>query len=425
MRPIHWVIVAVLAAAAVLASVARSDAWDWSPAAAHHQAVVSVRTASGGGESCGSGCYVTLPGGLRGVVTAKHCVGQQCRVLWLDGQETVGKGLGDRTGADCGFVLTEHPSIKPLTIASQEPAVGEWVEFCGYGGGAAGMRLRHWWGRMSGEAGSEHQFANAGVIQGDSGGPIINQRCEVVGAISVGSDQVGNEGGCMVFSRVGFAPFRRFRAFCDRVQTQWGGRCGPGGCRPSPGYGGGCQPYGGQDYGDDGGNYPPSPPINPPMPAPQPPPSPPKQPPTPIAPEEPIKIVIGKVEAGEKPAVTATQQERVVTLDFVIPVGPAGKDGSAGPAGPAPTQEQLAAAIAAVVQAMPDRFRGPAGADGSPGKDAAVDLDQLSAAVAARLPPIYPQWIDSTGKVIDEVPAGVKLGQTLPLRLDAARKAAK
>lgn len=38
--------------------------------------------------------------------------------------------------------------------------------------------------------------------------------------------------------------------------------------------------------------------------------------------------------------------------------------------------------------------------------------------VAKKLPPIYPQWIDEDGNVIDELRGGVRLGQTMPLRLE-------
>lgn len=36
-----------------------------------------------------------------------------------------------------------------------------------------------------------------------------------------------------------------------------------------------------------------------------------------------------------------------------------------------------------------------------------------------QLPPIYPQWVDSDGNVIDSLPGGVRLGQTMPLRIEA------
>jgi len=44
--------------------------------------------------------------------------------------------------------------------------------------------------------------------------------------------------------------------------------------------------------------------------------------------------------------------------------------------------------------------------------------------VLARLPPIYPMWLDDKGNVIDEIKGGVRLGQTLPLRVSVALKKA-
>jgi len=38
--------------------------------------------------------------------------------------------------------------------------------------------------------------------------------------------------------------------------------------------------------------------------------------------------------------------------------------------------------------------------------------------IISRIPPIYPQWINNEGKVIDSIPGGVKPGQTMPLRLE-------
>ncbi len=73
-----------------------------------------------------------------------------------------------------------------------------------------------------------------------------------------------------------------------------------------------------------------------------------------------------------------------------------------------------------------DGSDGAVGPQGPPGKDAVIDYDVLAAEVAKRLPPIYPQWIDKDGNVIDELRSGVRLGQTLPLRaeviLDASTK---
>jgi len=75
------------------------------------------------------------------------------------------------------------------------------------------------------------------------------------------------------------------------------------------------------------------------------------------------------------------------------------------------------------LMAADGRFIGPPGRDGAPGADGTNGRDGADAkidiaAIAAALPPIYPLWIDREGKVIDELPGGVRLGQTLPLRVE-------
>jgi hypothetical protein len=42
-----------------------------------------------------------------------------------------------------------------------------------------------------------------------------------------------------------------------------------------------------------------------------------------------------------------------------------------------------------------------------------VDIENLQ----KRFDPIYPQWIDENGKVVDMIPSGVRLGETMPMRV--------
>ena len=57
---------------------------------------------------------------------------------------------------------------------------------------------------------------------------------------------------------------------------------------------------------------------------------------------------------------------------------------------------------------------GKDGKDGTNGEDATIDIPSI----VAQLPPIYPMWIDDKGKVIDEIPGGVRLGEAMPLRIE-------
>lgn len=87
--------------------------------------------------------------------------------------------------------------------------------------------------------------------------------------------------------------------------------------------------------------------------------------------------------------------------------GPPGRDGADGAQGPMGSAGGI----------------GQTGPQGPPGQDAIVDIDAITAAVLAKLPPIYPMWIDAEGNVIDEIPGGVRLGQTLPLRIKVLQSA--
>jgi hypothetical protein len=97
------------------------------------------------------------------------------------------------------------------------------------------------------------------------------------------------------------------------------------------------------------------------------------------------------------------------------------------------------------IQADADRFRGPAGKDGKDADSADLvaiaqavqknseqidqilnrlkskrpDYDKIANEVQQRLPPFYPMWIDKDGNVIDETPNGVRLGETMPLRIES------
>jgi len=85
------------------------------------------------------------------------------------------------------------------------------------------------------------------------------------------------------------------------------------------------------------------------------------------------------------------------------PEGPTGPTGPTGPAGEI-TQAHLDDIVRRVVAAI---RREPI-------------TDEAMADIVSRIPPIYPQWIDDNGGVIDAIPGGVRPGQTLPLRLEVS-----
>jgi len=327
---------AVVLSLASLLSAADSP-WTWSPAGEHHAAVVQVLTPTGSGAyECGSGCYVTLDGQRAGVLTAAHCVrggSGAPQIRWSDGTNSAATEINtDRTGADVAFLEATHPRLQPLAIAATAPAAGERVECCGFGGPA--NQLRHWWTALADPFGPQDSSYTAPVIQGDSGGPIFNERHELVGVIAWGSgDQaIAQVGACNVYRSAGGPRYDVVRAFAERVSQRYGG-CGPGGCGPAPA----------PNYG---WAYPPRPQPAPPL-----------QPVPPVAPvPSPAPIAIDYDRLAQKllPLLASDPTFRGPPG----PAGAAGKDGTPGAPGPAGTSPQL-------------------------------DLDALAGQVAGRLPPIY------------------------------------
>lgn len=277
-------------------------------------------------------------------------------VTWSDGTTTDGTATVDRYNYDIGWVFTAHPTIKPLQVSSTIPQPNERVEFVTYGGPR--QSLRHFYGTLA-RSESQRVWYSANVINGDSGGTILNSQKQVVGVQSVGDRPIKqftyNGQTWPVYQNGGSAPITPIRSFLDRVRNRVRSnfakrqRCVDGDCQPAS----------------------PSDPIYPPA------------------------------QELQREYVTREDLEELKRLIESIslepgPRGAAGRDGSQGPAGP----------------------RGPAGKDGRDGEDAVIDYDLLAREVVERLPPIYPMWIDRDGQVLEEIPGGIRLGDTLPLRIE-------
>lgn len=227
---------AALIIAALLTASAHAQIWQWSPAGDHHQAVVLVKTEEAGAIKSGSGCYAQI-GDVRGVLTARHVIGSApAEITWSDGQTTTGReATVDKTNADLAWIVTEHPTIRPLSVAATSPAPGDWVELCGYGGPRDA--LRHYWGQLSAEAFQNNSSYTCAVMQGDSGGPVLDRQGQVVGVISFGSGQtIGTVGTAQAYGRAGGPSYAITSAFTTRVSQRYAAAavasCGPSGCAP-------------------------------------------------------------------------------------------------------------------------------------------------------------------------------------------------
>ena len=154
-------------------------------------ATVSVQVGSG----MGSGVIIT-PEGL--VLTAGHVVGKANRRVVLklpDGRKLRGRTLGADHQIDAGMVqIVDPPADLPfLPLAKKLSKVGDWVITTGHPGGIVSGRdppLRL--GRVLG-GGDDWICTDCTLVGGDSGGPLINLRGEVLAVhSSIGSEIVHN-----------------------------------------------------------------------------------------------------------------------------------------------------------------------------------------------------------------------------------------
>lgn len=199
-----------------------SQLWQWSHSGqAHHAAVVQVENTADG--SAGSGVYCEL-NGCAGVLTVAHLHPRgKLRVMFSDGVQCDGEATIDRFGNDVAFVYVSHPTIRPVPIASQNVRRTERVEFVTYGG--PDRKLRHFVGAVS-SVGQRLEVATP-VTHGDSGGPVFNQRGELVGIQSVGiGNTIATAQGFSVYQSSGAVPLPALTQF---VQRCFAGRCEPQG----------------------------------------------------------------------------------------------------------------------------------------------------------------------------------------------------
>jgi hypothetical protein len=229
--------------------------WQLSPSAEHHAAVVEVKTFirnthNGREYGKGSGTYVRY-GELTGIMTAAHVVKGgplgTSEVIWQDGTKVSGAWTNCRLGADVAWVDAQHATIPPLEIGESPPQQGEWLELCGYGGPGDSSKnsFRHWWGtfaasgRMTDNRGNPEAEYHCPVMEGDSGGAILNQQRQLVGVIATGDVPIRRIGTALALDGMGGPAHSVVLAFAGRVQQRG---CGPSSCPPPQGGGGGAYP---------------------------------------------------------------------------------------------------------------------------------------------------------------------------------------
>lgn len=335
--------------------------WQFTAPADHHKAAVRI-TNNGAGIS---GALVRQ-GDLVGVLTCAHGLsGGKATVRFSDGTTAQGEFTVDRYRNDVGFIFVNNTNIKPLSVATSAPRQGDQVEFITYGGPL--NSLRHFTGRVIGED-SEHTIIDASVVNGDSGGIVVNTAGEVVGVQSVGENGTiaYTTNNWPIYADSGCAKHTPIRLFLSRIRDKLTGGCrivnGQWVC-PNPGYRNPYQPGigGGGERVDPGQLYPDNNQQNPnPNPG--------------AANDPPPQISINY----EKVAEVVYEKVRQDADFFRGPPGQDGKDGIDGK-------------------------------DGAPGEDAKIDLDSISSAVANKIPPITVEIERANGStdIQEAAPGGI------------------
>ncbi len=173
-----------------------SGLWDWTQTATHHQSIVQV-TASGG---TGTGVVVhvnkdkPIKDGYEGYcLTAWHVVAEvndnSIKVVYRNGRRAKGcRVLKTDEETDVALIWAWIPKgIEAAKVANEPIKGGDKLEFTGLGGGSdLQCCLRHFSAVASSPTTLEKIFADVPLLPGDSGGPVFNEKREVVGIISGG-----------------------------------------------------------------------------------------------------------------------------------------------------------------------------------------------------------------------------------------------
>lgn len=174
-----------------------SNLWHFTHPADHHNSIVQITS----GDGVGTGVVISIDKDKR----IKHGHQGYCLTAWHvvqnddnEGKITVDYRNGQRAkdcqvvahdeAADLAIVWVWVPDeIQPAKIAKSQIKGGDGLEFAGLGGGSElSCCLRHFSGTASLPSSSQKIFADVPLLPGDSGGPVFNERNELVGVISGG-----------------------------------------------------------------------------------------------------------------------------------------------------------------------------------------------------------------------------------------------
>lgn len=158
------------------------------PSATPHPAVVRVIAAEPSGMAQGSGALVGSRGRYGLVLTNWHVVrgaAGPITVIFPDGFQSAGRVLKADSDWDLAALLIWRPRAEPIPIAAVAPRPGDVLTIAGYGQGryrAASGRCTQY---VAPAMNLPYEMLELAAIarQGDSGGPILNERGELAGVL--------------------------------------------------------------------------------------------------------------------------------------------------------------------------------------------------------------------------------------------------
>jgi hypothetical protein len=152
-------------------------------------AVVRIVNATGAVRMIGSGTLVDKNDQHGLIVSCAHLFEQgvgQVTVFFPDGRSYGAKVLGADRSCDLSALLIVAPTADPVAVASALPPIGARVDSCGYGEDGRfwinhGKTLR--FVSLNNAPGAETLELSGGARQGDSGGPVFNDRRELTAVL--------------------------------------------------------------------------------------------------------------------------------------------------------------------------------------------------------------------------------------------------
>ena len=153
-----------------------------------HPAVVRIVAAEKAGASLGSGVLVDANREQALVLTNWHVVRDSrsaVLVQFPDGFQTAGTVVRWDEAWDLAALVIWKPPATPVPLAATPPALGDLLTIAGYGRGPYRAQTGRCTEYLSPGTGYPKEFVelSAGARQGDSGGPILNERGELAGVL--------------------------------------------------------------------------------------------------------------------------------------------------------------------------------------------------------------------------------------------------